>query len=135
MQKVGNQLKTYTRENSSVHFTYKLLLLICWESCHLLFVCLHLLFIVLKVSHCEPRNKMERRGQKWTSFILNVSVFEIILAYILYILKMCEEAQLCEKHKNCFEQLVISVELSVDTYIAVLTCSLWLCVWNHQWLS
>lgn len=38
--------------------TYKLLLLICGEACHLLFVCLHLLLVILKVSHCEPRNKM-----------------------------------------------------------------------------
>lgn len=36
---------------------YKLLLLVGGEASHLLFVCFHLLFIVLKVTHHEPETK------------------------------------------------------------------------------
>ncbi len=51
--------KTTGRGTVSCSVTYKLLLLICGEPCHLLFVSLHLLLVVLEVSHCEPRNEMQ----------------------------------------------------------------------------
>lgn len=37
--------------------TYKLFFLVCREPCHLLFVGLHLLFIILEVSHYKPKTR------------------------------------------------------------------------------
>lgn len=34
--------------------TYKLFLLVSGQTCHLFFVCLHLLLIVLEITHCKP---------------------------------------------------------------------------------
>lgn len=49
-------INTVLKENIFFFIPYKLFLFISGEPCHLLFVGLHLLFVVLKVSHYEPRN-------------------------------------------------------------------------------
>lgn len=61
----------------SCSVTYKLLLLICAEPCHLLFVGLHLLFVVLEVSHYEPGNNMEKSASFVHSFIYSVLLQKI----------------------------------------------------------
>lgn len=49
-----------------IRFTYKLFLFISWEPVHLLFVCLHLLFVILKVSHHEPKKAAVMAGIRFT---------------------------------------------------------------------
>lgn len=90
--------------------TYKLFLFVRREPHHLLFVGLHLLFIILEVSHCKPFF-LNHEDTNQTSDAYRRTVWLIYLAGLFFFFYLA-----CDS----------------GTF---LTCSLWLYVWSHQQLS